>query len=1098
MHTTYLEGKVLPPALPSKILHRAQLLQELNNVIVGPFPENVATCKLVLLCTPAGYGKTTLLADFARQNTLPCCWYFLEHSDSNPALFLEGILTSVRQKFPHFGSTLDQHIVQAATIEPGQEASHLNLEAIIDEFVEALQVDIQERFVLFFCNYHEIDNAPLINALVSRLLLNLPQQCVIVIESRTIPALELTRLLSRRQLVGLGSNHLRFSAQEISDLAQLLQQQPFSEQEALQIYLAFEGWIAGILLGTRLGGLQFLSPPLSNEQPSDTQFSHLQRQYLSQYLVDEVFEAEHDVYSFLKETSFLEQITSEICQVLLNIDDAEDRLAYIERQGLFLTHHNTETHRYYTCNPVIREILYHQLYQEDAENVAALHRRAADWKYGKKDYEQAIVHALAAREEALAIQFIVERSKPLLSQGQTEALERWLTLLPASTVDQSPKLLLLQAKILLMKRGIAQIQPLLEKAQVLLIQPATPAEQENASITFAEILICQSMAQFQLGNYALSHELCQQALALLPADERELRAQAHQQFGRCASLLGNCRTGIVHMQQALQLWGHNTEILETALLHGNLANAYHIIGNHALAEYHRARAIASCHRLGAEYGEMNNLVGMANTKRHKGLLEEAEEMLNQVLTMARNAQFHSCEAYALENLGEIYQDQDRFMHALPFFEDALALARQLEDTYLINIALCELAVTYLLMRDPQTALLHIDQVSGIDHSYIGAQRELTRGSILIFQHQYAEAASRLTAIVEPANQAEFKRLYLRILIRLAICQVALEQTNKAIGTLQQAVQVMEQGDYDYVVQIELRRAPTLFPLAQKISQLASFIPFQAEATQPEGGEQDEDVSGSRKVITSLQRTLSVLAFGEPSMMINHLPITRWRLARSLELCFFLFNHGGVARKEQIIDALWSDNENVDQGLRSTVYYLRKTLGENSVTSQSGIYRLNLAPLYGDEVFYDVSVFRQHYAKARKALKQAYHHQAQALLQQMLKLYRGDYVQSFYSDWCIGPRDELRRMYMYALQQLAQLAWNNELLEESIAHWQRLLAIDNCYEQAHHGLMLCYIRQGKRSLALRQYQRCVDTLQAELSISPGLAIQKLHQRFFSKD
>jgi len=82
--------------------------------------------------------------------------------------------------------------------------------------------------------------------------------------------------------------------------------------------------------------------------------------------------------------------------------------------------------------------------------------------------------------------------------------------------------------------------------------------------------------------------------------------------------------------------------------------------------------------------------------------------------------------------------------------------------------------------------------------------------------------------------------------------------------------------------------------------------------------------------------------------------------------------------------------------------------------------------------------------------------------------------------------------------LASIAWQHGELDESIFHWQHLLAIDNCSEDAHHGLMRCYTRQGKRGMALRQYQYCVDILKKDLDVSPGAAIKKFYQHLTAEN
>ncbi len=116
---------------------------------------------------------------------------------------------------------------------------------------------------------------------------------------------------------------------------------------------------------------------------------------------------------------------------------------------------------------------------------------------------------------------------------------------------------------------------------------------------------------------------------------------------------------------------------------------------------------------------------------------------------------------------------------------------------------------------------------------------------------------------------------------------------------------------------------------------------------------------------------------------------------------------------------------------------------------------------------------------------------------MIELYRGDYVQSFYNDWSTFQRDRLRQAYLDARQQSGMIAWRNEQFDESVAHWQYMLTVDNCLEEAHYWLIRCYLRQGKRGLALRQYQRCVELLHKELATEPGSAMQSLRQQLMKR-
>ncbi|MBX5458523.1 MAG: hypothetical protein IRZ31_16650, partial [Thermogemmatispora sp.] len=105
-HDFDLRRKITAPALPVALLHRKALLERLREAVL-PVQGCAPHRQLILCCAPAGYGKTTLLADFARSAQLPCCWYFLERSDLDPVVFLRTLLASLRQTFPAFGASLD-------------------------------------------------------------------------------------------------------------------------------------------------------------------------------------------------------------------------------------------------------------------------------------------------------------------------------------------------------------------------------------------------------------------------------------------------------------------------------------------------------------------------------------------------------------------------------------------------------------------------------------------------------------------------------------------------------------------------------------------------------------------------------------------------------------------------------------------------------------------------------------------------------------------------------------------------------------------------------------------------------------------------------
>lgn len=1093
--------KISGPVLSPTILHRDRLVRKLEEIITGK--KNSGGYKLVVLCAPAGYGKTTLLADFAQHSNFPCCWYSLERTDADEETFLTVLLQSIRTLFPHFGKALDP--LSANALAAGMPHQPDQLEAVIDALITALASEITERFALFLCNFHEVNTSQRVSDTVNRLLQRLPPQCIFVIESRAVPTIDFASLLARDEIVGIDHTLLRFTAAELRDLACIQEVAPLKETEAEQLNTLFGGWIAGILLGTRLGDARILRSCRDVYTSASAPDLQIDRHNLYGYLVKEVFGHDKETLAFLKETSVLQQMTPALCDALLETTDAAGRLQYLEQHGLFVTRGGDDPQITYTCHPLLRELFHEELHSQSPKRFAALHARAMKLQHASRNYEQAIYHALEASLNDAAVGLIFEVHEQMLELGRVETLARWIDALPTEITTRYPKLLLIRARTYLLSGEYALALPLLALASEAIMRQPPVVDANEIPLLQASIAIAQSKALFQMGEYAQAQQLCQQIIEQVPANETILHAEAHTRLGMCANVQGNFAVGIVHLQKALQLWGRNSERRQTAELHSALASAYSLIGNFALAEHHHSRATRCWDRLQDERGKVDSLTRLALIKFRQGELAEAEALLQQALTIARsNVGFRRGAAYALVNLGEIYQDQGLYDRSLAVTEDGLALARQLQDRYLISCALCILAMTYLLMGDAETALFLVSEVklepsSGRNDGYERAICELTRGTIFLYQGRHDEAFALLTDLESYLRKIGLKADLLRTTLRLIECQLTRGAIPEALQHIDEMAALILHNDYEQLVRRELRLLPTLERAVRTMPELARLRAIIQPETAPAPAEIAEEqrpapVALTPELAITGQRHLKILALGEPAIFIDEKQVTRWRMGRAMELAFLLLDNGGPLRKEQIIEALWPEtDERIDQTFHSTIHFLRKSLGSSCIASHAATYWLDLPSLYRDAVWYDVAAFQEHNAKARQALLCNDDITAKTELLAMIALYRGDYVQSFYSDWCTFKRSKLRLAYLDARHQLALIAWRAEQIDESVIHWQHALAIDDCLETAHYGLMRCYLRQGKRGLALRQYQHCVEVLRRELSAEPGTAIQGLYQQ-----
>lgn len=1093
VQTVPIARKFLQPALPPAFLHRKQLVNRLNDALMGypsGAPEKHTNYKLILLYAPAGYGKTTLLTDLMQHTTLPCCWYHLDSTDADKFTFLATLIKSLQSRF----AGLAEEFATLLTYITAPDARHITntayINSIVDNLVEIINTKITERFALILCDYQEINENLGINDIINRLLHTVLTHCMLVIESRIIPDLDFARFLARREVAILNSQDLRFTAQDICDLASLQGMGPLTLTEAEQIATSFDGWIMGILLGTQVGGPQFLP-------------SHQQNQrYLFRYVINEVFQYEAPIYLFLKEAAILQHMTPLICAELLAAPHAEDMLISLERHGLFVTRHESDAQVMYTCNSMLRTLLCEELQRENPARFLALHQHAAQIFLAQREYEQAIFHALQAQDYHMAIDLIFTLYEEAFAQGHIETLERWLQALPASLTAHDPRLLLIQANIALVTHAYPQAFAYLDAATQHVPTDATLDTQPDIS---CELDLARSKALFQAGQYQQASQLCQRVLERLPHTNISGQAEASLRLGICSHLLGNIDTGIGYLQKVLQLWGRHTRNRQVADAHSALASAYSGIGNFGLAEHHLSRAILCWQELHDEWGKISSLIRRGVMQQRQGAYTEAEADLTQALTLACTPpRFLQGKAYALANLADLSLEQEHYEQTLVFAEDSLEIARQLKDHRLTTHSLHTLAMTYLFKGDASTALLFASEIQVPENSsYEYAMYTITYGTILLYQHQYQEAKMHLTKSENALNAMHLQYEQFQVHVRLMACYLALQQEETFQIYLQNLVLLLSKHrEYTHLVRLEIRRYSAL---EHVLTMLPSTHPFSV-FLYPSVKKSSSQEKLSEAVATTPLRAAEVeqpafriTAFGEPTLAIQGKPITHWRMARAMELFFFLLSTGRPTRKESIITALWHEvDEQTDHTFHTTIYYLRKTIGGSFITSHTGSYTLNLAIDDEKQVQYDVHAFQQHYARAKQALDKKNDALAKDELSEMLKLYHGDYLQPFYSNWCIPIRDHLRTIYLGVHRELAQIEGRNKAWDASLFHWQQMLAVDNCLEEAHYGIIRCYIHQGKRSLAFRQYQSCEDILQQELGLKPSQSLQSLYQRLLTTD
>ncbi len=462
---------------------------------------------LTLISAPAGFGKTTLLAQWLAESGMPVAWLSLEAEDNDPSRFLSYLIAALQ--------TLDAQLGTAALAllrTPQPPLPEAVLAVLTNDLVERGGGD----FVLVLDDYHVITADP-IQGGMTFLLEHLPSHMHLILATRADPPLPLARLRAQGQLSEVRTADLRFGTVEASAFLQAVMGLDLPAEAISILERQTEGWIAGLqLAGLSLQGRADVSAFLAA-------FSGSHR-YVLDYLSDEVLARQPTpVQQKLLHTSILERLSGPLCDAVTGQEGSQAMLEALERANLFVVALDDER-GWYRYHHLFAQVLRRHLQQREPASVPHLHRRASAW-YEQHDLPiEAVQHALAIPDTELAARLIEPIALPVAFQGQIDTVLRWMNALPKTLVCTRPFLCVSYARLLMYINQLETAEELLQETERYVRSVGIAASQ--ARIIQGWILpIRAGIASFS-GDLPHAISLARQALDLLPDIEVLFRAGA--------------------------------------------------------------------------------------------------------------------------------------------------------------------------------------------------------------------------------------------------------------------------------------------------------------------------------------------------------------------------------------------------------------------------------------------------------------------------------------------------------------------------------------------------------------------------------------------
>jgi len=435
-----LATKLHLPRPPAGLVPRPRLVEALNAGLARG---------RVLVCAPAGFGKTALLADWAQGSRCPVAWLCLDAGDSDPARFWRYVLAALDRARPGLAGRV------GPLLGPPSPRSFEGLvTALVNEL--AAQPDADE-VVLVLDDYHLI-GSEVVHASVAFLLEHLPPGLHLVVASRADPPLPLARERGRGQLAELRSAELRFTAAEAAALLAAAAESGLPEAAVAALVDRTEGWAAGL----QLAGLSLRGQPDAAAFVAAFTGSH---RFVLDYLTDEVLARQSgQVREFLLATSVLDRLSGELCDAVTGRPGGQAMLQQIERAGLFVVPLD-EVRGWWRYHHLFADLLRARLHEDQPGRVPELHRAAADWSDEHGLADDAIRHALAAGDAAWAAQLMEQHVETLLRHSEGATLRRWLSALPPETLRARARLCVAQAVGAIVGGQVEAAAPLIDDAE---------------------------------------------------------------------------------------------------------------------------------------------------------------------------------------------------------------------------------------------------------------------------------------------------------------------------------------------------------------------------------------------------------------------------------------------------------------------------------------------------------------------------------------------------------------------------------------------------------------------------------------------------------
>lgn len=1086
--TNIMKSRLYPPKMAGEYIKRENLQKRL----IGGLRNN-----LILICAPAGYGKTTLVNNVISATDVEYSWLNVHTDMNNYYTFVTYLVHSIRIKDPGFGKlllTLVKEYRERINISQNQEKVVKEItEAFINELNETFgkTVGKNEGFILIIDDLGNIAGAEWIKQFFNTIFENISPYIRFIITSRSVPDFNLSVLTAKRNVLRIESNELGFSAAETGKLLKEIYNIAADRADINTLTENLNGWVTGLHLIIQSYGKSFSDLRLDKIVILDDVFN---------YFTEDIFNGlDSRAQDFLIKTCLLDSFSAELCDDLMPGINSTELINNLLKQNIFIFeitdpgNPNNEV-KYYSYQRLFRSFLVEKAkISISTEESSRIFNKASDHFLAAGDYDRAIKCSLRSGNIEISAAMIKRHYRTFFTPENFDILWEWLEITNEETLAARPFLLYLRSNLQAVYKGD------IENSNISLEKVFSQINNSGDPELFTGCCVLKARNLIRLGSISEVIEFLTSSVL-----------QVKDENGRIKLLF---LTAYAHYQnsdyeRSLSLLDESSDIIDDSLIDQEIKETvldiYNLYGNIHLIRGDYAKSIAYY-----EYALKND----------EKIFDRFEAFCNLVLLNSQCGKFSKATEYLAKagNLAEKVK--------IPIFRIGLMLAKQgllfeygdyegnikvLEEINSISFKINHkyyIFLSYSLIGDSYYCLSRYSKAE----EYFDLAFKYLNDKNRLEQVQYMVSKALLVKKTEPDipkvcgevlleayefyKENHFTYNMAQAAFHLADYYFSKNEQINATRYLKECLSISSEKEYTSYLEKELPLSRSLFDFAEMNDLSTEFIGLLKDSFINKKEEHWTSNECKKRITKEIFEFYDIRAelFGKPAIYFrgelseeSEWSKKKWKLI----FIDMLISRRKELTKDRIIDSYYPDTspesaDNIFHQMISKFRSLTKNINfgagtetkpgtkkikghkkDSARTFQFITYEDKTLKLNRNLLIYtDNSQFEKN---LRDSLALTDDSEKISMLKKAIKLYKGDFMEGHYETWVEELRSKYHSQFASASEELIKLLYVKGDFEGTLYYAENLLKHDKLNFRSYVYIINSHAKKNEFNLAKEIY------------------------------